>query len=65
MYAAGWRLLKCVLHLYLLLYWWSKRGFKAFLLILGYSSILLFKNWDLQNIWDSKEAFNRQSDFNV
>lgn len=42
-YAAGWRLLKCVLHLYLLLYWWSRRGFKPFLLIFSYSFILLLK----------------------
>lgn len=59
----GWRLVKCVSPLYLLEL--SNSGvegvFKPFLLILAYSSFLLFKNWDLQTIWDSKEASNRQT----
>lgn len=43
-YAAGRRLLKCVLPLiYLGFFWWCRRGFKPFILILSYSSVILFK----------------------
>lgn len=57
------RLLKCALPLYLL--GLSNGGgegaFRHFLLILGYSSFLLFQTGILQSVWDSKEASNRQS----